>query len=147
MAMVMMTFPRITRLVVNQLTSLWYGASARDLFFITSATFMWRLCLIIRDIINTCDDTIYNLSTYVCDWSLDAHKIMYPILSLKSGVTAEEPRWWNFSFVFRHQYHCRSTSSECQGINGSLLFVHCGLQNPIMMPVWKPTMFVFYLVV
>jgi len=103
--MVITTFLRITRLMVNQLTFLCYGASARDLFFITSATFMWRLCLIIRDIINTCDDTIYNLSTYVCDWSLDAHKIMYPILSLKSGVTAEEPRWWNFSFVFRHQYH------------------------------------------
>ena len=26
-----------------------------------------RLCLSIRDVINTCDDTIYNLSIYVCD--------------------------------------------------------------------------------
>ena len=48
---------------------------------------MWRLCLIIRDVINTCDDIIYNLLAYVCDWSLGAHKIMHPILSLKSGVT------------------------------------------------------------
>ena len=51
---------------------------------------MWRLCLIIRDVINTCDDTIYNLSAYVCDWSLDAHKIMHSILSLKSGVTENQ---------------------------------------------------------
>jgi hypothetical protein len=41
----------------------------------------------IRDVINTCDDTLYNLSAYMCDWSLGAHKIMHPILSLKSGVT------------------------------------------------------------
>ena len=47
---------------------------------------MWRLCLIIRDVINTYDDTIYNLSAYVCDWSLGAYKNMHPILSLKSGV-------------------------------------------------------------
>ena len=39
-----------------------------------------RLCLI-RDVINTCDDTIHNL---------DAHKILYPILSLKLGVTSFE---------------------------------------------------------
>ena len=52
---------------------------------------MWRLCLIIRDVINTCDDTIYNLSAYVCDWTLGAHKILHPILSLKSGVTC--PYW------------------------------------------------------
>ena len=56
-------------------------------FLRTSAIFMWRLCLNIRDVINTCDDTIYNLSAYVCDWSLSAHKILHPILSLKSGVT------------------------------------------------------------
>jgi len=48
---------------------------------------MWRLCLIIRDVIKTCDDTIYNLSSYVCDWSLGAHKIMHLVSSLKSGVT------------------------------------------------------------
>ena len=48
---------------------------------------MWRLGHIIHDVINTCDDTIYNLSAYVCDWSLGTHKIMHPILSLKSGVT------------------------------------------------------------
>ena len=48
---------------------------------------MWRLCDNIRDIINTCDGTFYNLSAYVCDCSLDAHKIMHPILSLKLGVT------------------------------------------------------------
>ena len=48
---------------------------------------MWRLYLIIRVIINTCDDTIYNLSAYVCDWSLGAHKILHSILSLKLGVT------------------------------------------------------------
>ena len=47
---------------------------------------MWRLCDIIRDVTNTCDDTIYNLLTYVCDWSLGTHKILHPILSLKSGV-------------------------------------------------------------
>ena len=46
---------------------------------------MWRLCLI-RDVINTYDDTIHNLSAYVCDWFLDAHKILHPILSLKLGV-------------------------------------------------------------
>ena len=50
---------------------------------------MWRLCLIIRDVINTCDGTIYNLSAYVRDWSWDAPKIMHPILSLKSGVTVD----------------------------------------------------------
>ena len=37
---------------------------------------MWRLYLIID-----------NLLAYVCDWSLGAHKIMHPILSLKLGVT------------------------------------------------------------
>ena len=47
---------------------------------------MWRLCDIIHDVINTYDDTIYNLSAYVCDWSLGSHKIMHTILSLKSGV-------------------------------------------------------------
>ena len=47
---------------------------------------MWRLCLIIHDVINTCDAIIYNLLAYVYDWSLDAHKILHPILSLKSGV-------------------------------------------------------------
>ena len=47
---------------------------------------MWRLCDNIRDVINTCEDTFHNLSAYVCDWSLDAHKIMHPILSLKLGV-------------------------------------------------------------
>ena len=26
-----------------------------------------KICLIIRDVINTCDDTSYNLSAYVCD--------------------------------------------------------------------------------
>ena len=87
MAMLITTFLRITRLVVNQLTSLWYGASARDFLLYTSTTFMWRLWLIICDVINTCDGTIYNLSAYVCDWSLDAHKIMHPILFLKLGVT------------------------------------------------------------
>ena len=56
-------------------------------FLYTSAIFMWRLCLIIRDVINTCDDTIHNLSAYVCDWSLGTHKILHPILSLKLGVT------------------------------------------------------------
>ena len=49
---------------------------------------MWRLCLIIRDVMNICDDTIYNLLAYVCDWSLGTHKILHPILSLKSGATA-----------------------------------------------------------
>ena len=34
-----------------------------------------------------CDGTIYNLSAYVCDWSLGAHKILHSILSLKLGVT------------------------------------------------------------
>ena len=48
---------------------------------------MWKLCLI-RDVINTYDDTIHILSAYVCDWSLGAHKILPPILSLKSNVTA-----------------------------------------------------------
>ena len=48
---------------------------------------MWRLCDNICDVINTCDGTIHNLSAYVCDWSLGAHKIMCPILSLKLGVT------------------------------------------------------------
>ena len=47
---------------------------------------MWRLCSIIRYVINVYDDTIDNLSAYVCDWSLDAYKILHPILSLKSGV-------------------------------------------------------------
>ena len=66
--------------------------------FITSAISMWRLCLI-RDVINTCDDTIHNLSAYVCDWSLGAHKILHSILSLKSGVTKmyldlKEKYWW-----------------------------------------------------
>ena len=42
-------------------------------FLYTSATFIWRLYLI-RDVINTYDDTIHNLSAYVCDWSLGAHK-------------------------------------------------------------------------
>ena len=42
---------------------------------------------IIHDVVNTCGDTIHNLLAYVCDWSLGAHKIMHPILSLKSGVT------------------------------------------------------------
>ena len=60
--------------------------SFRERSFLTSATFMWKLCLI-RDVINTCDDTIHNLSAYVCDWFLDAHKIMHLILSLKSDVT------------------------------------------------------------
>jgi len=75
----------ITRLVVNQLTLLWYGVSVRDFFFILSLH-SCEDCLF-RDVINTCDDTIYNLSAYVCDWSLSAHKILYPILSLKLGVT------------------------------------------------------------
>ena len=48
---------------------------------------MWRLCDNIRDVINTCDGTFFNLSAYLCDWSLGAHKIMHPILSLKLGVT------------------------------------------------------------
>ena len=48
---------------------------------------MWRLCDNIRDVINTCDDTFHDLSAYVCDWSLGAYKIMYPILSLKLDVT------------------------------------------------------------
>jgi hypothetical protein len=48
---------------------------------------MWRLCDNIHDVINTCDGTFYNLSAYMCDESLDAHKIMHPILSLKLGVT------------------------------------------------------------
>jgi len=65
----------------------------REIFLYTSATFMWRLCLIIHDVINTCDDTIYNLSAYVWDWSLGAHKIMHPILSLKSGVTYKQEKW------------------------------------------------------
>ena len=67
MAMVMMTFLRFTRLVVKKLTSLCYGASARDLFFILPLHICERLCSIIHDVINTCDDTIYNLSAYVCD--------------------------------------------------------------------------------
>ena len=87
MAMVMMTFLKITRLVVNQLTYLWYGASARDLFFILLLYLCEDSVFIICDVINTCDDTIYNLSAYMCDWSLGAHKIMHPILSLKLGVT------------------------------------------------------------
>ena len=44
---------------------------------------MWRLCLIIRDVINTCDGTIYNLSAYVCDCSLGAHKILASHFILK----------------------------------------------------------------
>jgi hypothetical protein len=48
---------------------------------------MWRLRDNIHDVINTCDGTFYNLSAYVCDWSLGAHKIIHPILSLKLGVT------------------------------------------------------------
>ena len=50
-----------------------------------------NLCLIIRDVLNTCDDTIDNLSAYMRDWSLGAYKIMHPILSLKSGVTWSRP--------------------------------------------------------
>ena len=61
--------------------------------FITSAISMWRLCLNIHDVINTCDDTIYNLSAYVCDWSLGTHKILHPILSLKSGVIGSKKSW------------------------------------------------------
>ena len=66
----------------------------RDIFLYTSVTFMWRLYRINRDVINTYDDTIYNLLAYVCDWSLDAHKIMHPILSLKSGVTLRHDGRW-----------------------------------------------------
>ena len=55
---------------------------------------MWRLCLNIRDVINTCDDTIHNLLAYVCDWSLGAHKILHPISSLKLGVT-----WWLLAYT------------------------------------------------
>ena len=35
-------------------------------FLYTSARFIRRLCLN-RDVINTCDNTIYNLLAYVCD--------------------------------------------------------------------------------
>ena len=51
-----------------------------------------KTILIIRDVINTCDDTIYDLPAYVCDWSLGAHKILHPILSLKLGVTVERSK-------------------------------------------------------
>ena len=87
MAIVMTISLRITRFVINQLTSMWYGASVRDLFFLLPL-YLCEDCLI-RDEINTCDDTIHNLSAYVCDWSLSVHKILHPILSLKLGVT----RW------------------------------------------------------
>ena len=89
--MVMTTFLRITRLVTNQLTSCDIELP-REILLYTSATYMWRLCSIIRDVINTCDNTIHNLSAYVWDWSLGAHKILHPILSLKSGVTAPHYR-------------------------------------------------------
>ena len=62
----MTTFLRITRLVVNQLMSLCYGASARD-FSLYFRYIYVRQCLIIHDVINTCDGTIYNLSAFVCD--------------------------------------------------------------------------------
>ena len=75
----------------------------REIFLYTSAMFMWRLCLIIRDVINTCDDTIHNLSDYVYDWSLGAHKILHPILSLKLGVTLctriETPKRYTWLFT------------------------------------------------
>ena len=58
----MMTFLMITRLVVNQLTSLCYGASARDFSLYFHYIYV-RLCLIIRDVINTYDDTIYKHRT------------------------------------------------------------------------------------
>ena len=66
---------------------------------------MWRLCLIIHDVINTCDDTIYNLSAYVCDWSLGAHKILQPILSLKSGVTFSQKKKHSVSNCVDYNEH------------------------------------------
>ena len=62
----MTTFLRITRLVVNQLMSLCYVASMRELSLYFRCIYMKTMSYS-RDVINTCDDTIYNLSTYVCD--------------------------------------------------------------------------------
>jgi hypothetical protein len=48
----------------------------------------WRLCDIIRYVINICDDTIY-ICYLMCDWSLGAHKIIHYICFLKVGVTSQ----------------------------------------------------------
>jgi hypothetical protein len=74
-----------TRLVVNQLMCLCYGASYHKIYLCFRLV-MWRLYDIIRYVINICDDTIY-ICHLICDWSLGAHKIMHSICSLKMGVT------------------------------------------------------------
>jgi hypothetical protein len=76
---------KITRLVVNQLTCLCYGASYHK-NILCFRLIMWKLCDNNRYVINICDDTIY-ICHLMCDWSLCAHKIMHSICSLKIGVT------------------------------------------------------------
>jgi hypothetical protein len=73
-----------TRLVVNQLTCLCHRASYHKIYLCFRLV-KWRLYDFIRYVINICDDTIY-ICHLMCDRSLDAHKIMHSICSLKMGV-------------------------------------------------------------
>jgi len=88
------SFLRIIRLVVNQSTVPVMEFHER-VIFLSSAVLcksMWcyySLCKIHRD------DTFYNLSTYVCDWSLGTHEFSAFNFILKIGCDklVSEPCW------------------------------------------------------
>ena len=85
------SFLRIIRLVVNQSTVPVMEFHER-VIFLSSAVLcksMWcyySLCKIHRD------DTFYNLSTYVCDWSLGTHEFSAFNFILKIGCDSRHNR-------------------------------------------------------
>jgi hypothetical protein len=88
MAMVMTTTSislRISRLVVNQLTCLWDGASMQELSFIFRYICVKTLSYIVT--YETLVMILPIICRLMCDWSLGTHKVLHSILSLKLGVT------------------------------------------------------------
>jgi hypothetical protein len=87
---VMITFLRITRLVVHQsIVSMALGGLTwrLDLSFHYFDNLFVPMYGLSFNMLQTLSLIQWNLSSYVCDWFLGTHRILHSIFSLKSGVT------------------------------------------------------------
>jgi len=66
-------------------SSLWW-CSTRESYLLFSAVICKTKLCYYRDVSYTVMILFYNLSAYVCDWSLGIHELVHSILSLKLDV-------------------------------------------------------------
>jgi hypothetical protein len=95
---------------------------------------MWRLCDIIRYVINICDDTIY-ICHLMCDWSLCAHKIIHSICSLKMGVTLPQRKKSNatFSLCLKRRTKVLVEVEWCAWIYGWVEMISCLIDQRLIL--------------